>query len=251
MFSWASEHGLLPEGFNPASRVEKYLEDRRERYLSADELERLGTAIREAETVGLPWEPDPKKKTKHAPKADSRQVKVSPGAAAAIRLLLLTGARLREILHLRWEHVDLERGLLLLPDSKTGRKTIVLNAPALLILQGLSRTSRYVIPGEDPERPRSDLKRPWAAVSARAGLKGVRIHDLRHTHASFGAGSGLGLPILGKLLGHTQSATTARYAHLDADPLRRASDKIGGAIAAALEGKPKAEVIPIKKAEGS
>jgi integrase len=246
MFSWGSTHGYVPEAFNPASRIEKYQEKRRERFLSSVEIERIGEALREAETIGLPWEPDPNKKSKHAPKDESRRVKVSAEAVAAIRLLLLTGARLREILHLRWEYVDFERGLLLLPDSKTGRKTIILNAPALLILEGLDRISEYVIPGEDPEKPRSDLKRPWAAVSARAGLKSVRLHDLRHTHASFGAGSGMGLPIIGKLLGHTQSATTARYAHLDADPLRRASNKIGGAIAAALEGKPKAPVVSIR-----
>jgi integrase len=247
MFSWGSTHGYVPETFNPASRIEKYQEKRRERFLSSDEIERIGEALREAETVGLPWEPDPNKKSKHAPKDENRRVKVSAEAVAAIRLLLLTGARLREILHLRWEYVDFERGLLLLPDSKTGRKTIILNAPALSILERLARTSWYVIPGDDPQKPRADLKRPWAAISARADLNGVRLHDLRHTHASFGAGSGMGLPIIGKLLGHTQSATTARYAHLDADPLRRASNKIGGAIAAALEGKPKAPVVPVGK----
>jgi integrase len=94
-----------------------------------------------------------------------------------------------------------------------------------------------VIPGDDPEKPRADLKRPWEAVSKRAGLSGVRLHDLRHTYASVGAGGGLGLPIIGKLLGHSQAATTARYAHLDNDPLRRASEHIGGQIAAAM-GEP-------------
>jgi integrase len=81
-------------------------------------------------------------------------------------------------------------------------------------------------------------------VSKRAGLDGVRLHDLRHTYASFGAGGGLGLPIIGKLLGHTQAATTARYAHLDNDPLRRASEHIGSRIAAALEGK-KGALVPL------
>ncbi|MFC4173469.1 tyrosine-type recombinase/integrase [Microvirga sp. GCM10011540] len=248
MFSWASEEGLVPEEFNPTARVEKYKEDKRERFLSSEELERIGEALREAETVGIPWEPDlDKPQAKHAPKATNRRVKFGKEVVAAIRLLLLTGARLREILHLRWEYVDFERGLLLLPDSKTGRKTIILNAPALSILEGLEKVSHLVIPGEIPGKPRADLKRPWAAVSARAGLKGVRLHDLRHTHASFGAGSGMGLPIIGKLLGHTQAATTARYAHLDADPLRKASDRIGGAIAAALDGKPKASIVPIER----
>jgi integrase len=139
---------------------------------------------------------------------------------------------------MRWEHVDFERGMLLLPDSKTGKKAIVLNAPALDVLANLPRLGAYVIAGQSAgtkeEGPRHDLKRPWQAVAKRAGLEGVRIHDLRHTHASVGAGAGLGLPIIGKLLGHTQASTTARYAHLDADPLRRASDRIGSHIAAAM-----------------
>jgi integrase len=178
-----------------------------------------------------------KPKSKNLPKAKNLFTKIGPFAAAAIQLLLFTGCRLREILHLKWEQVDLERGLLFLPDSKTGRKTIILNAPALAVLTKLERVGSYVIPGDDLEKPRADLKRPWEAVSKRAGLYGVRLHDLRHTYASFGAGGGLGLPIIGKLLGHTQASTTQRYAHLDNDPLRRASEQIGGTIAAALEGK--------------
>ncbi|WP_335328983.1 tyrosine-type recombinase/integrase [Ancylobacter novellus] len=87
--------------------------------------------------------------------------------------------------------------------------------------------------GTKEEKPRSDLKRPWAAVSTRAGLSGVRLHDLRHTNASFGAGAGLGLPIIGKLLGHANTATTERYAHLDNDPLRKAANRIGDDIAKA------------------
>ncbi len=235
LYAWAGRHGLAEEGYNPTARIEKFPEGRRERFLTADELERLGAAIRKAETKGIPWDPDSKKpNAKHAPKPDNRQVVISPSAAAALRLLLFTGARLREILHLRWEHVDLSRGLLLLPDSKTGRKTIVLNAPAMAVLASLPRVGIYVIAGDDPQKPRSDLKRPWAVVSREARLQGVRIHDLRHSFASFGAGGGLGLPIIGKLLGHTQASTTQRYAHLDADPLRRASDAIGNTIAAAM-----------------
>ena len=88
--------------------------------------------------------------------------------------------------------------------------------------------------GTNGERPRSDLKRPWLALQQHAGLEGVRIHDLRHTFASIGAGANLGLPIVGKLLGHTQPATTARYAHLDATPVRRATDLIGDRISDAL-----------------
>jgi integrase len=96
-------------------------------------------------------------------------------------------------------------------------------------------------------RPRHDLKRPWDAVTKRVGLTGVRLHDLRHTYASFGAGGGLGLPIIGRLLGHTQAATTARCPHLDNDPLRSASEAIAGRIAAALEGNPTASVRSLRR----
>lgn len=247
MYAFAGRSGVVPEGMNPARRIDKFKEHRRERFLTGNELERLGAAIREAETKGIPWEVDQASpKAKHLPKAKNRFTKVGPFAMAALRLLLFTGCRLREILHLKWDHVDLERGLLFLPDSKSGRKTVILNAPAMTVLAGLERLGSYVVPGDDPDKPRADLKRPWEAVSKRAGLDGVRLHDLRHTYASFGAGSGLGLPIIGKLLGHTQASTTHRYAHLDADPLRRASDTIAGQISAALEGRKSATVVPIK-----
>jgi integrase len=111
----------------------------------------------------------------------------------------------------------------------------------------MERIGPYVVPGDSPEQPRHDLKRPWDAVTRRAGLTGVRLHDLRHTYASFGAGGGLGLPIIGRLLGHAQTATTARYAHLDNDPLRRASEAIAGRIAAALEGKPTAPIRSLRR----
>jgi integrase len=247
LYSFAARRRILPVGFNPARGIEKYSERGRERFLGAEELNRLGEAIREAETSGLPYVVDEAKpKAKHAPKEKNRRTRIGPHAAAAIRLLIFTGARLREILHLRWEHVDFERGLLLLADSKTGKKAIVLNAPALDVLANLPRIGSYVIAGEKAgtkdELPRADLKRPWGAIARRAKLDGVRIHDLRHTHASVGAGAGLGLPIIGKLLGHSQAATTARYAHLDADPLRRASNHIGNHIAAAMgDLKPKSD----------
>jgi integrase len=246
MYSFAARAGLVREGNNPARKIENYPEQRRERFLTSEELERLGAAIREAETVGIPWvveEGTPN--AKHLVKQEHRFTKISPTAAAALRLLLFTGCRLREILHLKWEHIDVERGLLFLPDSKTGKKTVILNAPALALLADLDRISAYVVPGDNPQKPRSDLKRPWQAIARRAGLDGVRLHDLRHTYASFGAGGGLGLPIIGRLLGHTQAATTARYAHLDNDPLRRASESIAKRIAAALDGK-SGEVVALR-----
>jgi integrase len=248
MYAFAGRAGLVPEGTNPARKIENFAEHRRERFLTGEELERLGVAIREAETTGIPWEVDEGgPKSKHLAKQDHRFTKIGPFAAAALRLLLFTGCRLREILHLRWEQVDIERGLLFLPDSKTGRKTVVLNAPALALLAELARIGPYVVPGDDPEKPRADLKRPWDAVSKRAGLGGVRLHDLRHTYASFGAGGGLGLPIIGKLLGHTQASTTQRYAHLDNDPLRRATESIGSRIKAALDGTQSDTVVPLSR----
>jgi integrase len=258
LYAFASKRKFVPAGFNPARGIDKYPEKGRERFLTGDELGRLGDAIREAETVGLPWTVDETKGTaKHVPKEAKRRTVIDPFAAAAIRLLILTGARLREILKLEWQHVDLERGLLLLPDSKTGAKSIILNAPALAVLAGLKRVGTHVIAGQSAgtagEKPRADLNRPWRSIAKRAGLAGLRIHDLRHTHASFGAGAGLGLPIIGKLLGHARASTTQRYAHLDTDPLRRASDHIGARLAAALgEPNPKAAsaaVVPIRAAK--
>jgi integrase len=192
MYAFAGRSGIVAEDLNPARRTEQFKEHRRERFLTREELERLGSAIREAVTKGIPWDVDERKpRAKHLAKAKNRFTKIGPFTAAAIRLLLFTGCRLREILHLKWEQVDLERRLLFLADSETGRKR-------------LSTACAFMISA---------------------------------TPASFGAGGGLGLPIIGKLLEHTQASTTQRYAHLDADPLRRAYEAIGGRIAAALEGK--------------
>jgi integrase len=235
LYSWAGRRGLVPEEFNPTRRLEKYRESRRERFLSGQELQRLGDALRAAETSGIPWDVDEQRPTaKHIPKGGRRFTVVSPFAVAAIRLLLFTGCRLREILRLQWDHVDFDRGMLFLPDSKTGRKTVLLGAAALRILAELPRIGSYVIAGADPKKARADLKRPWTAIRRHAGLSGLRIHDLRHSYASVGAGIGLGLPIIGRLLGHTQPSTTARYAHLADDPLRRASEMVSGRIAAAM-----------------
>jgi integrase len=234
---------------NPAKGIKRNPEQGRERYLSTDELARLGDALVEAETSGLPYSVDETKpKAKHAPKPENRCRKLNPFAVAAMRLLILTGARLSEIMTAKWDFIDFERGLLNLLTSKTGKKPIFLSAAALEVLTSLPRVdgNPFLIPGQKDGAPRTDLKKPWAAVTEAAGLPGLRIHDLRHSFASVGAGASLGLPIIGKLLGHTQPATTARYAHLDADPIRRAAETIGNTIAAALNRKPSAEVIAIK-----
>ena len=235
LYRYAAIAGIVEKGFNPTAGISAFREVRRERFLTTDELQRLGTTLREAETVGLPWDADETKSSaKHLPAPEKRLIVFSPYVTAAIRLLLFTGCRLREILHLRWTEIDFERGMLFLPDSKTGKRAVVLNAPALAVLNELKRIGTFVILGEKSDRPRSDLNRPWGRITIHAKLQGLRIHDLRHSFASIGAGGGLGLPIVGKLLGHATPAATARYAHIDNDPMRRASERIGSTIAAAL-----------------
>jgi integrase len=250
IWNWAARHDEVQLPGNPAKGIERNPERGRERYLTSKEFERLGNALRAAESRGLPWTVDETKlKTKHAPKPDKRRTVADPFAVAAIRLLVLTGARLREILHARWDSVDIERGIIHLEDSKTGRKPIYLSAAALSVLSGLPRVegNRYLIPGDRVGAPRADLKRPWAAITKAANLDGVRIHDLRHSFASIGAGASMGLPIIGRLLGHSQPQTTAKYSHLQADPLRRAADTIGATISAAMESKQVVKLAPIKR----
>jgi len=243
-YAWGGKHGppkskgvtYVPKGINPASGIDRYEEHERDRPLTADEMLAIGSAMIEAETIGLPVDAGT---AKHAPVG--QRVVMSPYATAAIRLLMLTGARLREILNLRWTEVDLDRGVLRLPDSKTGKKNVYLPTAAVDIIKGLTKLGAYVIAGESAgtkhEKPRADLKRPWAAICKRAGVSGVRIHDLRHTFASTGVGDQMGLPVIGILLGHADPSTTARYAHLADDAARRAVETIGGKIAAALEGR--------------
>ena len=121
MYTFAATHHIVPEGFNPARKVPKFRESARERFLTGEELDRLGAALREAETTGIPWDVDKDRPTaKHAPAEENRRVRLSPHAVAAIRLLLFTGCRLREILGLRWQDADLERGLLFLPELQDG-----------------------------------------------------------------------------------------------------------------------------------
>jgi integrase len=128
---------------------------------------------------------------------------------------------------------------LFLSDSKTGKKPVYLSAAALTVLAGLPRLvgNPYVIPGAKEGASRVDLHKPWAAVTRAAGLDGLRIHDLRHSFASVGAGRSLGLPILGRLLGHSQPTTTQRYAHLADDPVRSAANTIAAEIDEAMSGK--------------
>ncbi len=237
LWSWAAKQELVSAAENPVRGLEKNREQGRERYLTDAEFSRLGDVLSEAETIGLLMDVNVgSPNSKHAPKPGTRRPPIDPFAAAAIRLLLLTGARLREILHLQWNSVDTERGIMFLRDSKTGKKQIYLSEQAIAILNALPRIegSEFVIPGGKAGQPRSDLKRPWDAIRKAAGLQGIRIHDWRHSFASVGVGQSMGLPIVGKLLGQKNQATTARYAHLDANPLKRAADEIGNRIVAAM-----------------
>ena len=210
-FNWAERGALRPQFSNPCRHLEKFKEEKRERMLSVAELGRLGDAL-----------------TDYADK--------SPYAVAAIKLLIFTGARLNEILTLCWESVDLEKGEARLLDSKTGAKTIHLPPPALEVLNQLPHVqgNPHVIGGHKVGSHLVNLSKPWRAIRASAGLDNLRIHDLRHAFASVAASSGMGLPIIGKMLGHSQPQTTARYAHLASDPVKEAAAKVAGTIAAAM-----------------
>ena len=214
MFVLAEMWGLRPDGSNPRKHIRKYPEEKRERFLSAAELRRIGEVLREME---------------------SERIELSSAILAA-RLLILTGCRLGEIMTLKWDYVDFDERALRLPDSKTGKKVVHVGAPAVEYLHGAPRIdgNPWVITGTLPGKPLSDLQPFWQRVRARAGVKDVRIHDLRHTFASTAVASGQGLPIIGKLLGHTQVQTTARYAHLAADPVRSAANSVATSLREAL-----------------
>ena len=211
IFAFAVERGLCAE--NPARGVKKAPVRKVERFLSEAEIAQLAEALdAEASRSGNPY------------------------PSTAIKLLLLTGCRRGEIVNLCWDHVDFERECLRLPDSKTGAKIVYLNAPARALLQQLPRMAANprVIPGMRADSASAAIDKAWASARAAAGLVDVRLHDLRHSFASVGAAGGLSLPIIGALLGHKHATTTARYAHLSADPLRAANDAVGARIAAAM-----------------
>ena len=247
MVNVAQEWGDLPDGPNPCRRIKKYPERSRERFLSAQELKRLGAALTKAETKGLPAV-DQLRKPKNADRGKPKTIKESNYVTAAIRLLIFTGARLSEILTLEWRDVDLKARLLRLRDSKTGEKTIVLAAPALEVLQSLPRQrgNPYVICGRKAGSHLINIQKPWRRIRASAGLDDVRIHDLRHSFASVAAAGGMSLPLIGSLLGHTQAQTTQRYAHLSDDPRIAAADSIAAEIAANLSGTT-GKVVSFKK----
>lgn len=213
IFSFAIERDLLKA--NPTRGVRRYKDNRRDRFLSPAELARLGDVLTQLGTNG----------------GDPRHLNI-------IRLLALTGARKNEIARLQWSEIDREQGLLRLADSKTGAKIIRLGTAALELIEGLlPNGSPWVFPDRrHADRPIANLDFAWVGIRKRAGLEDVRIHDLRHSFASAGLAGGEGLPLIGKLLGHSHIATTSRYAHLADDPLRAAADRISERVAASLSG---------------
>lgn len=233
IFSYAVSCGYLSS--NPRHGVKVYADGKGERFLSAAEYQKLGNTLIEAETIGLPWQLNEGGRAKHRPsRQENLREQISPYAVAAIRLLMLTGCRAGEIRKLRWTEVDFENGLLNLADTKTGAKKVLISAPALEVLANLPRLGDYVIAGAKLNAPRSDIKRPWQRIIAHAGLHDLRLHDLRHSYASVGAASGMGLGMVGKLLGHSSPTTTARYSHFADDPVRRASESISKTISASM-----------------
>lgn len=212
---------------NPVKGLARYQEDARERYLTPAELGRLAAAL-----------------AAHA----------NTMTANVIRLLLLTGARRGEAMSMTWDQIDQEPGVWIKPAAYTKQKRqhrIPLSPGALAILDTMRQQRKggepFVFPGRGREdRPLTELKATWRAVTKAAEIDGVRIHDLRHSYASLLINSGHSLPIIGALLGHTQIKTTQRYAHLADDPLREATGRVDAQLAAIGTGKT-GEVVPLPK----
>tara|TARA_R110000787_G_scaffold143488_5_gene257251 strand:+ start:30020 stop:31204 length:1185 start_codon:yes stop_codon:yes gene_type:complete len=210
MFSMSEMWGMRPDGSNPRLHIKKYPEEKRERYLSQKELSDLGSVLNEAEEMGVD----------------------DIYAISAIRLLIFTGCRLNEIMSLKWTEVDLANSCLRLSDSKTGARVVHLGPPALDLLKNLKRQPKnpWVVCGKIPGTNRKEIQKFWQRIRKRAGIEDVRIHDLRHSFASNAVAQGMSLPMIGKLLGHTQVQTTARYAHLAADPVKAAASSVSSNI---------------------
>jgi integrase len=225
MLGWAERIGERPDGSNPCRYIRRNPEKSRERLTSAEELARLGEALDRADAAGI---------------ADWRSV-------ATVRLLLFTGARLSEVLGLQWNWIDFSAAVARLPDSKTGAKNLFLPAPALELLAALPRLAgnEFVIPGDRPGAPFVGIQKPWQRIRKLAGLTDLRLHDLRHAFASTGVAAGESLFIVGKLLGHRQSRTTERYAHLAPDPAKAAADRTAARLHTMLRGS-SVEVAPLR-----
>lgn len=210
MFNLAIRWGYCPD--NPVKGVRKNPEDKRMRYLTNAEVQRLNQAIEDH---------------------PNRQ------SADIIRLLLLTGSRRGEVMNAEWDQFDLDSGIWVKPSAHTKQKRehrIPLSKPAIELLRSIrdeapSPPSRYVFPSASRDQPQRDIKKFWEGICKTADLRDLRIHDLRHTYASILASAGLSLPVIDALLGHTQPNTTARYSHLFDDPLREATERVGNVVA--------------------
>ncbi|WP_136661670.1 site-specific integrase [Nitratireductor sp. XY-223] len=225
MLNCAERWEMIPRGSNPAAVIKPYPEKKRERYLSAEELTRLLETLDTAEEDGM----------------------IDIYEAAAVRLLIFTGCRLNEITTLEWANIDFAKSRIVLERHKTdkhGAKIVPLNDSALEVLKALPRIkdNPYVIVGREVGTHLVNLQKPWRRVRKAAGLDDVRLHDLRHSFASFAVGAGIPLAVIGGLLGHRSVQTTARYAHLADDPLKQASDIVGKLlIQPDRQAKPEAE----------
>ncbi|MCY4383875.1 MAG: site-specific integrase [Nitrospinae bacterium] len=208
MYTLAEAWELVPPGRNPCLSVRRYRTRKRERFLTPEEYRRLGRALRQAED------------------------EIWPPAVAAIRLLVLTGCRRGEILSLGWDDVDRTAGDLRLRDAKAGPRMVPLTRPALRVLDAIPRSgdNPWVIAGQRPGKRLTGLHHYWRPIRERAGLSDVRLHDLRHSFASRALALGESLYTIGKLLGHTSVATSARYAHLMREAEREAAVRVGGSI---------------------
>jgi integrase len=258
-FTYAEQQGERAKHTDPTEGIEPYAEHARERFLSAAEFLRLSDALVHAEKSGLSPAPTRRRKrktgktAKHIPKTVDQPKPASPWAVAAIRFLLLSGWREREALTLRWNEIDTERGVATLPDTKTGRSIRPLGAHALLLLSELPRIegNPYVFPGAKEGQPLVEINRTWYAARHAANLTDVRLHDLRHSFASVIASAGGSLLLVAKLLGHRDSKTTAKYAHLFEDAVKSAADSAAGQIAAWMTPNANdAKVTPVSLAAG-
>ena len=209
MLAYAEQLGHRPTGSNPCRRTPRYRRVPKERFLSAAEYRRLGAVLASVA-------------------ADE------PAAVAVIRLLLLTGARVSEILTLRWDYLQPPR--LHLPDSKTGPKFIYLGANAAAILEAIPRSdgNPWVFPARVGEGPLTTIYPQWAKIRRAAAIPDVRLHDLRHSFASVAINAGVSLTLIGRLLGHAQPETTARYAHLEDRSVGDAAKRICRSLGQAL-----------------
>ena len=212
MFSLAEAWDMSPAGKNPCRSLRRYKEQERERFLTEEEIRRLGRVLDAAEAKGSVW----------------------PHAVAIIRLLMLTGCRRNEIATLQWDDVDRTAGVLRLRDAKTGARMVPLTPMVKAVLDGIPRVkgNPWVIAGKNPGARLSDINHFWQILRVRAGLEDVRIHDLRHTYASRALALGESLTMIGKLLGHTKVGTTARYAHLARDTEKVSAAKVADSISA-------------------